>query len=198
MRLGRWRPSVAPAVVRSPHRPGEGPLKISRIRSIVIALVVLMGVVATVYGIVGFSPAAIQPLAFNHAVHIDSASLECVDCHKDAMTGRFAGLPGKQICLDCHDADGEAGSHAQKDKLFSFGETDREIPWVRVAITKPDVFFSHRRHAAVAKIECMDCHVGQAKLTAPPRSVRRVMAMTECIACHERNGTSSDCLVCHR
>jgi hypothetical protein len=168
------------------------------IGSSVIALVVLAGVVAAVYGVVGRGPTVLQPVAFNHVVHVGGASLACLDCHKDASTGHFAGLPRKQVCLDCHDADGEAGKHPEKDKLFAYGATDKEIPWVRVAVTRPDVFFSHRRHVAISKIECLDCHVDQAKLTAPPTSVRLVMSMTECIACHQRNGASSDCLACHR
>jgi len=158
----------------------------------------LAGCVAVVYGIVGRSPKVTQPIAFNHAVHVGEASLTCVDCHTDAGTRRDAGLPGKQVCLDCHDPDQEAGKHPQKDKLFALGKSDGDIPWIRVAVTRPDVFFSHRRHFAAAKIDCLDCHTGQPDLTASPSSVRLVMTMTACIECHERNAVSTDCLACHR
>ncbi len=163
-----------------------------------ITLAVLAGCVAVVYGVVRRSPTVSQPIAFNHAVHVGGASLVCVDCHTDAGTRRDAGIPGKRVCFDCHDPDQEAGKHPQKDKLFSFAKSDAEVPWIRVAATRPDVFFSHRRHVGAAGMECLDCHAGQPSLTAPPSTVRLVMTMTSCIACHERKAVSTDCLVCHR
>lgn len=169
-----------------------------RVGPYVITGAVLAGCVAVVYGVVGRRPTVTQPIAFNHAVHVGEASLTCVDCHTDAETRRDAGLPGKQVCLDCHDPDQEAGKHPQKDKLFALSKGDGEIPWIRVAVTQSDVFFSHRRHVAAAKIDCLGCHTDQPGLTAPPPTVRLVMTMTACIECHERNAVSTDCLVCHR
>lgn len=169
-----------------------------RVGPFMIAVVVLAACVAVVYGVVGLRPTVTQPIAFNHTVHVGEASLACVDCHTDAGTRRDAGLPGKQVCLDCHDPDSEAGKHPQKDKLFALGKGDGEIPWVRVAVTRPDVFFSHRRHVAAAKIDCLGCHIDQPRLAAPPSTVRLVMSMTACIECHKRNAVSTDCLACHR
>jgi len=163
---------------------------------IVVAL--LAGCVAVVYGVVGRRPTVTQPIAFNHTLHVKEASLACVDCHTDAGNRRDAGLPGKKVCLDCHDPDQEAGQHPQKDKLFAFSKGEEEIPWIRIAVTRPDVFFSHRRHVAAAKMDCLDCHVDQPSLTAPPYTARLVMTMTACIECHERSAVSTDCLVCHR
>ncbi|MEK7732173.1 MAG: cytochrome c3 family protein, partial [Planctomycetota bacterium] len=101
------------------------------VRPFIIAVAVLAGCVAVVYGVVGRRPTVTQPIAFNHAVHVGEASLTCVDCHTDAGTRRDAGLPGKQVCLDCHDPDQEAGKHPEKDKLFAIGKSDGEIPWIR-------------------------------------------------------------------
>jgi len=168
------------------------------VRPSIIAVAVLAGCVAVVYGVVGRRPTVMQPIAFNHAVHVGEASLTCVDCHTDGGARRDAGLPGKQICLDCHDPDQEAGQHPQKDALFGFAQSDAEVRWIRVTVTRPDVFFSHRRHVAAAQMDCLDCHVDQASLTAPPTSARLVLKMTGCIECHERNAVSTDCLVCHR
>jgi len=163
-----------------------------------IGAVVLIACAATVYGLVGRGPTVVQPIAFNHAIHVGQASLPCLHCHTDAETNRDAGLPRKQVCLDCHDPDQEEGQHPEKDKLFALAEGDEEVPWIRVAVTRPDVFFPHRRHVKTANLDCLECHTDQPNLAAPPSRARLVMSMATCIRCHERNATSTDCLVCHR
>ena len=164
----------------------------------VIVVAVLAGCVAVVYGVVGRRPTVTQPIAFNHTLHLKEASLTCVDCHTDAGTRRNAGLPGKRVCLDCHDIDGEQGSHPEKDKLFVYEKSDDDIVWQRVAVIKPDVYFSHRRHVGSGKLDCLVCHPDQPNLDKPPTAARLVMSMADCIECHEENRASSDCLACHR
>ena len=168
------------------------------IGAIFIVLVIVGGGVAVVYGLARADQAVVQPIAFNHAVHIDEAGMECVDCHQDAATGEYAGIPGRNICLDCHDMDDEEGGHPEKDRLFAYADTEQDIPWIRVALTKPDVFFSHRRHVRAARMDCLECHTDQSTLTEPPSTGRLVMSMTACIECHEERGASADCLACHR
>lgn len=165
---------------------------------IVIVLIILVGSTALVYGFVARAQRVIQPILFNHTLHVNEAGLQCADCHGDAETHMHAGFPAKQVCMDCHDIDDEEGSHPEKDKLFAFDEDTREIPWVRVAVTRPDVFFSHRRHVRTAKLDCLVCHVDQPTLSEPPSTARLVMSMNECITCHQENKASSDCLACHR
>lgn len=169
-----------------------------RLVAFLLAMAVLAGGVAVVHGVMLRGPVVTQPIAFNHTIHVGEASLACKDCHTDAASRRDAGLPGKQICLDCHDADLEAGNHPEKDRLFTFAEGDGEIPWIRVAVIQPDVYFSHRRHVAAANLDCLACHEDQPTLTSPPPRARLVMSMTRCIECHEEKGASRDCLVCHR
>lgn len=166
--------------------------------SALVAVVVVVGGVAIGYGVVTRSPRVDQPIAFNHVIHLGEASLQCVDCHLNAESTPFAGIPGKQICLDCHDIDDEQGSNIEKDKLFAFAELDGDIPWKRVAITRPDVFFSHRRHVTSAKLECLTCHKDQDTLIAPPRTSRHVMPMADCVNCHAEHAMPKDCNACHR
>ncbi len=171
------------------------------IATVVVLSVIVLGGVALVRGITGRAQTIVQPIAFNHMVHLDVAGIGCVECHTDAASGRSAGLPGKNICFDCHDIDEEEDAtepNPEKAKLFAFDEMDHDIPWVRVAVTKPDVFFSHRRHVSAAKMDCLECHRDQSTLSAPPTTARLVMSMDDCIACHEQNGASNDCLACHR
>lgn len=166
--------------------------------SIIVALVVIVGGVAIVYGYVMRPERVVQPIAFNHTVHLTEANLACTDCHSDARSHRTAGLPGKNMCFDCHEIDPEEVDNPQKAKLASFFEKDEDIPWQRVAVTRSDVFFSHRRHVTTAALDCLECHKDQTTLTAPPRHARLVMTMNDCIACHEQSQVSTDCLMCHR
>ena len=166
---------------------------------VLIVLIVVGGLAAAGHAMATRGEPVVQPIAFNHAVHLNEAGLECLACHTDAETDVYAGLPGKAICLDCHDIDEEQDDpNPEKAKLFAFADLDEDIPWKRVAVTKPDVFFSHRRHVTSAGLDCLQCHVDQPTLVAPPPRVRVVMRMTACIACHKKNGASADCIVCHR
>lgn len=164
----------------------------------VFIVIVVLGFSALVYAVFTKQDRVIQPIAFNHTVHILDAHIECIQCHTDAETSVYAGLPGKEMCYECHDIDDEAGSHVEKDKLFGFDELETDIPWRRIALTRPDVFFSHRRHVKSAGLDCLQCHSDQESLTKPLPYARIVMSMDDCIACHEQNNTSNDCLNCHR
>jgi hypothetical protein len=169
--------------------------------TVVVVLAIMGGAVALVYGLAAQRGTVKQPIAFNHALHLDEAGVQCIECHTGAETGVYAGLPGKNSCFDCHDIDEEDDSppaNPEKARLFAFDDRPDEIPWVRVAVTKPDVFFSHRRHVACAQMDCLECHPDQPKLTAPPSIARQVMTMDDCIDCHTEKGASIDCLACHR
>lgn len=165
---------------------------------VLLIMIVLGGFVALGHAVGRRGVPVTQPILFNHTVHLNEAGLQCQQCHTDAATDRFAGLPGKASCLDCHDIDEEAGTDPEKDKLFAYDETDDDIPWVRVAILRPDVFFSHRRHVTGGGLDCLECHRDQPQLTQPPPTTRLVMRMTDCIACHDSKGVTHDCLACHR
>ena len=164
-----------------------------------VSLIIVVGMVAILYAFGPSGERVTQPLAFNHAIHLEDAGLACLDCHTNAGTAVYAGLPGADICLDCHDTDDEeVQQHKEKAKLVPYAESEENIPWVRVAVTKPDVFFSHRRHVTAGEIDCLKCHPDQPALTAPPKTVGEVMTMDDCLDCHEEREVSVDCLVCHR
>ena len=170
-------------------------------RRIVLTFVVLTivgGSVALVYGIVGGGERVVQPIAFNHTLHVNEANIPCVGCHTSAEHEVFAGLPSKTACFDCHDVAQEDATNPEKAKLFSFAANNQDIPWRRVAVTRPDVFFSHRRHVGAGEIDCLTCHRDQQTLTVPPPTARLVMDMKACIECHNHTRASTDCVSCHR
>lgn len=146
-----------------------------------------------------------QPIAFNHALHLERAQgIVCADCHQFVNTETYAGIPSKWICLDCHDAYGdESDPEAEVNRpefaeLMQFARSDEEIPWHRVTATREDVFFSHRRHVTVGELECTECHPDMPSRTEPPTRGPIVMAMDTCIGCHEERNQATDCVACHR
>ncbi len=171
----------------------------------VAVVIVFGGLVAVVYGVVTRAPTVVQPIAFNHALHLSDAGLECLDCHTDAKVRRYAGLPGKEMCFECHDPEDiaerveeDGDVHPEVTKLISHADADEDLPWQRVALTAPDVFFSHRRHVRAGGLDCLQCHPAQPELRAPPRTAELVMTMDDCLACHKSSTVTTDCLACHR
>lgn len=135
-----------------------------------------------------------QPLAFNHAKHIENG-LGCTDCHAGVQTQAKATLPTVDFCMTCHAT--ALGSSKEEAKLRSIAAAGQELPWAQLAQLPPHVFFSHRRHVAVAQLKCAECHGPVEQATAPPRSWRR-LDMNACINCHRQHGVNADCNDCHR
>lgn len=147
----------------------------------------------------GSSVKVTQPVAFNHQIHATRASLDCTTvCHSAAPTEVHAGMPSKEVCFECHDPDEETSDNPAKTQLASYVDLEGDIPWKRVAVTAPDVFFSHRRHVTSGKIECVRCHPGVAEASESLSRVSLVLRMAACLDCHEHERADVDCLACHR
>ena len=72
------------------------------------------------------------------------------------------------------------------------------IPWNRV-YSQPDyVFFSHRRHVVVAKLDCANCHGDMGSLSSPPIRPAVDQSMDWCMNCHQQRQASTDCVSCHK
>lgn len=158
------------------------------------------GVIALAHTYVGRAATVTQPIAFNHQIHVTRAGLDCTTvCHVAATTEVYAGMPSKDVCFECHDPDDdETSENSEKARLAGYVDADADIPWQRVAMTRPDVFFSHRRHVTGGKIECLRCHPGVEESAEPLTQVSLVLRMASCLDCHEHEGADVDCLACHR
>lgn len=173
------------------------------LKRIVTALVgiVVVGAVVVVLarGYAGGPTEVEQPVAFNHQIHLTKANLECTTvCHSAAPTEVYAGLPSKDVCFECHDPDEETPDKPELTRLAAYVDLDEDLPWQRVTLTAPDVFFSHRRHVTSGQIECARCHPDVAQASRPLSKVSLVMSMDDCLDCHEQDGADVDCLACHR
>lgn len=137
-----------------------------------------------------------QPIAFNHRLHVTDLGAECTDCHLYARTGVRATIPNFQACGVCHEV--ALGETQQEAVLIEHVESQTPIPWRKVYWLPEHVYFSHRRHTALAEIDCQVCH-GAMKEREAPLSRRLVeISMEWCINCHQQRGASNDCISCHR
>lgn len=136
-----------------------------------------------------------QPIAFNHAKHVENG-VACTDCHAGVETQPRATLPALDVCMGCHQT--ALGSSAQEAKLRSLAEKGEELQWTQVTQSAPHIFFSHRRHVTVAHLACAECHGPIDKATQPPQRPFRVFKMDTCIGCHQKHGVNADCNDCHR
>lgn len=135
-----------------------------------------------------------QPVAYNHRKHIE-AGLECATCHTGIAEGSaHARLPGMEICLGCHASDDNPKTKPIRD----FAANNKPIPWKRVYRVAEHVYFSHRRHVGVAKLDCAVCHGDMTKKETPVARQAVPISMGRCIACHRQSRVSVDCLACHR
>ena len=136
-----------------------------------------------------------QPIAFNHAKHI-ATGLECINCHEGARTQEHATVPPLATCMTCHES--AVGNNPEEAKIRAFAAVGREIPWRPVTHVPTHVYFSHRRHVTIAKLECTTCHGSMEKLSAPPLAPAKRLDMNACIACHQTKQARTDCNDCHR
>ena len=140
-------------------------------------------------------PPAVQPVVFSHQKHVGELELECEQCHVHFREQAFSGLPTAEVCAECHlEAEGESPEELKLVKLLQEG---KPLQWTSLFRQPAHVYFSHRRHASVAGIECQTCHGAFAETSAPPQRVR-ILSMDDCIDCHREQQVSEHCTACHR
>lgn len=137
-----------------------------------------------------------QPIAFNHRLHLEDLAMDCTDCHLYAESGVRATIPNLEVCSDCHEeAVTESPEEARLVEHIASGE---RIPWQKVYRVPPHVYFSHRRHTAIAGIDCESCHGVMREQVQPVTRPAVRITMDRCMDCHYETGASNDCLLCHR
>ena len=136
-----------------------------------------------------------QPIAFNHAKHVKELDMACSTCHAYYEKESFSGIPGSDVCVSCHaEAQGKSAEEAKLVELLTSGAP---LAWKPLFRQPPHVFYSHRRHVVVAKLDCTACHGAIAETSTPPRRVKKLV-MDDCLGCHRQKGVSTDCTTCHR
>ena len=141
----------------------------------------------------------VQPLGYNHKIHIENAGLTCADCHTPVQSSSSSAttIPSLEVCTPCHSEQPISESPEEK-KLLEFVAQKTEIPWKRVYSVPDHVYFSHRRHVTKAGLECKVCHGDVQEFTKPITAPFVPVTMENCMRCHRENNVTNDCLSCHR
>lgn len=135
-----------------------------------------------------------QPILFNHKTH-QTAGIECIQCHSFYKDQRFSGMPKVSTCIECHKD--PITQNPEEEKIRQFHKNGKEIIWERIYDQPEHVFFSHRRHVVLAKMDCKDCHGPMGESETPPTKPWVKMTMKWCMDCHAKTKASNDCMACH-
>lgn len=165
----------------------------SKLFTILLIIVLAILLIWTFYP----APAPIvQPLVYNHKIHIEEAELECSDCHIYVEKMARASIPNIEICSDCH-GDEPISDSPQELILLKYIEEGKKIPWQRIYRVPDHVYFSHRRHIVLGELDCSECHGNVAELTEPASFPLLKVSMGRCLKCHKQHKVTNDCLACH-
>lgn len=137
-----------------------------------------------------------QPIAYNHRLHVGKLELACDFCHETSTNGDVAGLPALSTCATCHEQ--ANGTSPEEKKVVEAVHAGKEIPWARLYELPRHVYFTHRRHVAVAKIACERCHGEMRAQARPPPAALVALTMNDCVSCHRSGSVNGDCATCHR
>src|SRR3990172_2009452 len=151
----------------------------SGILVIVLAAVLI---VLIVWAVFGAQKVIIQPIAYNHKIHVEEAELSCVDCHSTVETMPAATIPNIEICQDCH-SDEPISDSPEEVKLLKYIDEGEKIPWQKIYWVPDHVYFSHQRHVTIGELECTNCHGNVEKLTEPASFPVQIPTMDNCIKC---------------
>lgn len=135
-----------------------------------------------------------QPLAFNHKIHAENG-LECQDCHSYFKEYASSGRPPLETCVGCHEE--PLGKSEAEKALIEHIKSEKEIEWKKLYMVPEDVYFSHRRHVVLGKMECQICHGDIGMRTRPPSRPFKI-TMEKCMKCHAEKQADNDCIACHR
>ena len=138
-----------------------------------------------------------QPIPFDHQAHVVGQEMDCKDCHS-AHEEPHAGFGAIRDCHECHkEVQGDADSELQQ-AVREYGKARRQVPWVQVTRNPGHVYFSHRAHVSLGKMECQECHGDMGARTTPlERPQGHLVSMDACMDCHAARGASLQCAACH-
>ena len=141
-------------------------------------------------------PAVDQPIAFNHLKHTGELGLACDFCHQYVTSGAHAGLPSEEKCAMCHRT--TQGSSEEAARVTELVEAGAPIRFNKLFVMPDHVFYTHRRHVAIAELECTECHGAIAETERPPDRALVRITMDTCMDCHRERGQTLNCNACHR
>jgi mono/diheme cytochrome c family protein len=110
-----------------------------------------------------------QPIKFSHALHVGQNKIDCQYCHSSVEKSRHAGIPGTQVCMNCHKYVQQGPKYGTEEinKIYAFAGWDadkqafvrapKNIEWVKIHNLPDHVYFNHSQHVVAGKIACQTC-----------------------------------------
>jgi hypothetical protein len=127
-------------------------------------------------------------------LHAGQNAIDCQYCHSGAEKSKHAGIPGTQVCMNCHKyvQTGPKYGETEISKIYAYsgwnpdeGKFVREpknIEWVKIHNLPDHVYFNHSQHVKVGKIACQTCH-GKIE-TMETVEQFAPLSMGWCVNCH--------------
>lgn len=142
----------------------------------------------------GYQPT--QPIKFSHKVHAGQNQIDCNYCHSTVEKGKSATVPSLNVCMNCHYVvnEGSKTGTVEISKIYKaldfnpetleYGKNPKPIEWKRVYDLPDHVYFNHKQHVKVGKVNCQECH-------GPVQEMDEIyqyseMTMGWCVECHRR------------
>jgi hypothetical protein len=138
----------------------------------------LMGWVRTPF-VTGRYAAPVQPVRFNHQLHVTGFRIDCRYCHGTVERDAPAGMPSTRTCVPCHNPVWLEGPFFAP--VHRSLETGEPIPWARVYALPDHVFFNHAIHVNKG-IGCETCHGRVDRMARISQAVP--LTMRWCLDCH--------------
>jgi hypothetical protein len=129
------------------------------------------------YTNVGYQP--IQPVPFDHSLHVGQLGLDCRYCHTSVDKSGTAGIPATSTCMNCHATIlPDSAALAPVRESYASG---KPVPWVRIHNLPDYVYFNHSVHVNRG-ISCVECHgqVNEMSIVHQDKS----LSMLFCLECH--------------
>jgi hypothetical protein len=121
----------------------------------------------------------VQPVPFDHGIHVTGLRIDCRFCHAGVERTPFAGLPSTTQCIVCHNQTWMASTAFSAVRRSV--ATGRPIPWRRVSELPGFVYFDHSMHVTHG-VGCEVCH-GRVDLMPVVRQTAP-LTMQWCVDCH--------------
>lgn len=129
------------------------------------------------YTNVGYAP--IQPVAFDHSLHVGQLGMDCRYCHTYVDRSEHSNVPSAQSCMNCHNQI-QVDSPALAPVRESY-ESGQPVEWVRVHNVPDYVYFNHSVHVNRG-ISCVECHGGVNEMEVVYQA--KPLSMAFCLECH--------------
>jgi len=134
------------------------------------------------------------------------AGMDCVDCHTGVREQARATLPTISVCLMCHE--NPVTQSPEEAKIRQVSAKGEALIWQSPGRLPHQIFFSHRRHVVLGKLDCAACHGNVGQSTAPANRPafqgcgdilgKCEFTMERCMDCHASHKVRNDCNDCHR